>query len=111
LSGNYAPVISGIKIETKVGDTVSFASEYKLNTVFQVISFFEKEELENEISEIHYDNKSFYVYLRKGNVVKFSTLSDFENNDEYILNFVQTEDDRVIMELIEDNNPIYRKFN
>lgn len=105
------PLISGLeKISTVIGNNIRDMGEYRNAIVFDVLDIFYENDVLYKVSQIHVSNSSYYIYLRKGGIIKFTSKEDFTSNLEFILYFVNSETENAVVEVIHNNNPIYKTY-
>lgn len=105
------PLITGLEqISTVVGNNIREMGQYKNAVVFDVLDAFYENDVLHKISEVHVENSAYYIYLRQGGILKFTSKEDFTSNLEFAMYFVNNEAENAMVELIYNNNPIYKTY-
>ena len=104
-----AVLISGVDIgEPLIGELIDYSSTAMLATVRSVMADLDKQGNLQMLSEIHVSSGGYYyLYTKKANVIKFYSLSNFENNLEFVDLFMNCENRPIMVEVIEGTEPVY----
>ncbi len=106
-----AIMVSGFSDITipEVGKAFDFSLTAQTQTVYEVIDFFKRNNLIEYVSEIYISQSGYYyIYTTKSNVIKFYSLASFQSNEDMIKYFLTNEEGNIMLEVIEDSNPVYK---
>ncbi len=91
------------------GDKLDLSSDPRLAIASNIHEFAVENELTHFISEYYVSESGVnYIYTTKSNVIKFYTYSAFEENKEFVKEFVLYEDRHIMAEVVEDTRPVYK---
>lgn len=102
-------IVSNLEIEEiEKGMNIFETDDVPTKVIEFVILSLKDNSLFSSVSEIHYsENKVYYIYLKSGSIIKFHNKTGFEENIEFIEYFINEQQDKVMVELIDGINPIY----
>ena len=109
-NNSFGVVISGFKdLNLVPGSFFDFSSTASTMTVYNTLAWFKTSGNIKNISEIYYSKSGYYyVYTKKSNVIKFYSLKSFESNTDFIDAFIKNEDRHIMVEVIEESEPVYK---
>jgi len=95
--------------EVNIGTSFDFSADARLGVVKSIYDFARKNDIVDYISEIYVSESGVnYLYTVKSNVVKFYTYAAFEQNKDFIKEFIIYEDRHIMAEVVEDSRPVYK---
>jgi hypothetical protein len=104
-------VINGLKdLTLKPGDTFDFRQNAKTLSILKVFDFLNEYSLNTLVSEIYVSEVDYHVYMKNFAVIKFFNIDDFVSNEAFLISFIKSEQRRVMVEVIENKDPIFKKY-
>lgn len=110
LKGDCGIILSGVKdISLNKNEFFNYNSNINTMTAFNIADILSDTGVYEHVSEIYVsDTGYYYLYTKKSNVVKFYSLSSFESNKDFVAKFILNEDRQLMIEVIEDSEPVYK---
>lgn len=91
------------------GEFFNYNSNVNTMTAFNIADILKQTKVYDYVSEIYVSQSGYYyLYTEKSNVIKFYSLSSFESNKDFIADFILNEDRHIMIEVIEDSEPVYK---
>ncbi len=92
-----------------IGEKVDFSSDPRLGIAKNIHEFAHKNEIASFISEYYVSMSGVnYIYTTRSNVIKFYTYAAFEENKDFIREFIMYEDRHIMAEVVEDTRAVYK---
>ena len=93
----------------EVGSIVDLKKDPRLAIAKSVYDFSKKNDLTHYISEFYVSSAGVnYIYTTRSNVIKFYTYAAFEENEDFIGDFITYEDRHIMAEVVEGSRPVYK---
>lgn len=100
---------TGESVAFSEGDRIDFSADPSLGIAKKIYEFSEKNGLDGLISEYYVSESGVnYIYTSSSAVVKFYTYSAFEDNLDFIKDFILYEDRHIMAEVVEGTRPVYK---
>ncbi len=97
--------------EINVGDNIFDIVDIKTLIFKESMAFFEENHWSGMVSQFYVsEGGTYYVYLKNGSVLKYTNLKSLTSNEDFLEYFFENEEQKIIIELIEGINPIYREI-
>ena len=94
------------------GNNIDYSSDATLTTVNYILQWAQKNQLNGYITELyHSESGYYYAYTTSSNVIKFYSLNAFINKEQFIKSFLLNEKRNIMVEVIEDSEPVYKVIN
>ncbi len=104
---SFADDLEGVVYET--GQKVDFSQDPRLGIAENIYKFASQNDLTAYISEFYVSSGGVnYIYTAKSNVIKFYTYAAFEQNLDFVKDFILYEDRHIMAEVIEEARPVYK---
>jgi hypothetical protein len=102
--------ISGLSdIAIYKGTSFRFSQNAQTLTVKAVLDFIASNSLASKISEITLERNEYYIYTNNNNYIRFFALSDFSENEAFVIQFLTSElRANIMVELFDGADPIYK---
>lgn len=103
-------ILSGATdVSLNKGEFFNYNSNVNTMTAFNIADILKQTNVYDYVSEIYVSQSGYYyLYTEKSNVIKFYSLSSFESNKDFIADFILNEDRHIMIEVIEDSEPVYK---
>ncbi len=103
-------ILSGATdVSLNKGEFFNYNSNVNTMTAFNIADILKQTNVYDFVSEIYVSQSGYYyLYTEKSNVIKFYSLSSFESNKDFIADFILNEDRHIMIEVIEDSEPVYK---
>ncbi len=113
LNNTQSIVLSGITdIQLNISEIYDINSNVNVLTAYEVATWLRTQGLLEKVSEIYVSPSGYYyMYTRNTNVIKFYALSSFQANEEFIKEFLMNEKRSIMIEVVEDSEPVYKIIN
>lgn len=93
----------------EVGQKVDYSADPRLGIAEKIYEFAKDNDLTAYISEFYVSaNGVNYIYTTKSNVIKFYTYAAFEQNLDFVKEFILYEDRHIMAEVVEETRPVYK---
>ena len=106
-------VLSGVSdVQPVVSQVYDINSNVNILTAYELSSWLRSQNLLNRVSEVHVSAGGYYyMYTKNSNVIKFYSLSSFKSKEDFIKDFIQNEKRSIMVEVVEDSEPVYKVIN